>query len=195
MLIDRDDNIIPLTIKANLLSISRSTIYYKPVSDPYDDILMRLIDEIYTKTPFYGSRRITHMLKRMGHDVGRRRVIRLMDIMGISAIYPEKHTSIPNHDNVIYPYLLKDVPITFINQVWGTDITYIRLTKGFVYLMAIMDWYSRYVYHGRYQQPLIQNFDCIGHSPLVNPIYSIQTRGHNLQVKTLQIYYLPVASG
>jgi len=156
---------------------------------------MRLIDEIYTKTPFYGSRRITHMLKRMGHDVGRRRVIRLMDIMGISAIYPEKHTSIPNHDNVIYPYLLKDVPITFINQVWGTDITYIRLTKGFVYLMAIMDWYSRYVYHGRYQQPLIQNFDCIGHSPLVNPIYSIQTRGHNLQVKTLQIYYLPVASG
>jgi len=168
---------------------------YKPVSDPYDDILMRLIDEIYTKTPFYGSRRITHMLKRMGHDVGRRRVIRLMDIMGISAIYPEKHTSIPNHDNVIYPYLLKDVPITFINQVWGTDITYIRLTKGFVYLMAIMDWYSRYVYHGRYQQPLIQNFDCIGHSPLVNPIYSIQTRGHNLQVKTLQIYYLPVASG
>ena len=72
------------------------------------------------------------MLKRMGHDVGRRRVIRLMDIMGISAIYPEKHTSIPNHDNVIYPYLL-------------TDITYIRLTKGFFYLMAIMDWYSRYV--------------------------------------------------
>jgi len=156
MLIDRDDN-IPLTIQASLLSISRSTIYYEPVDDPYDDILMRLIDEIYTKTPFYGSRRITQVLKRMGHDVGRRRVIRLMNIMGIEAIYPKKHTSIPNPDHVIYPYLLRDIPIVSSNQVWGSDITYIRLSRGLSTSWPLWTGIQGMSYHGKYQQPLIQS--------------------------------------
>lgn len=114
------------------------------VSD-YNQKLMNLIDEQYTKTPFYGSPRLTAWLKRQGYNVNPKRVRRLMRIMGITAIYPGPNLSKRNKAHAIYPYLLKGVEINRINQVWSTDITYIRLKKGFVYLVAIIDWHSRYV--------------------------------------------------
>lgn len=144
MLIDRNCD-ISVTRQAELLGISRSGLYYEPVIDPYDNLLEKLIDEIYTELPFYGSRKITEALQRMGHTVGRRRVRRLMASMGIEAIYPKPNLSKPHPEHVIYPYLLRGVSIDRIDQTWSADITYIRLSKGFAYLVAIMDWYSRYV--------------------------------------------------
>lgn len=145
LLIDRTNGLITITKQTELLGISRSSIYYEPVIDPYDFELMCLIDEQYTKAPFYGSRRMTAILKRNGHEVGRKRIQRLMRQMGIEAIYPKPNLSRPHPDHKIYPYLLKDLDITRNNQVWGTDITFIRLAKGWLYLVAIMDWFSRYV--------------------------------------------------
>jgi putative transposase len=108
---------------------------------------MEAIDRIYTSHPYYGSRRITKTLRRMDEwrDVNRKRVSRLMELMGISAIYPKPNTSSSNSEHEKYPYLLKGVNVERPNQVWSTDITYIPTEKGFVYLVAIMDWYSRYV--------------------------------------------------
>lgn len=144
MFIDRNGD-IPLSRQTELLGISRSSLYYEPVLDDGDERFKVHIDEIYTELPFYGSRKITEALQRMGHAVGRRRVRRLMAEMGIEAIYPKPHLSKPHPDHTIYPYLLRGVSIDRIDQTWGSDITYIRLDKGFAYLVAIMDWYSRYV--------------------------------------------------
>jgi putative transposase len=124
---------------------TRSGLYYEPIINDYDEYLTVLIDEIYTELPFYGSRKITETLQGMGHDVGRRRVQRLMASMGIKAIYPKPNLSKPHLEHMIYPYLLRGVPIDRIDKTWGADITYIRLSKGFAYLVAIMDWFSRYV--------------------------------------------------
>jgi putative transposase len=132
--------------QCELLGLNRSGLYYQPVGESKENLLlMRLIDEVYTKRPFFGSRRITEELCEQGHAVNRKRVSRLMEVMGIEAIYPKPKLSQPGEEHKIYPYLLKDVEITRINQVWSTDITYIRMTGGFVYLVAVMDWYSRYV--------------------------------------------------
>lgn len=106
---------------------------------------MRLIDEEFTKHPFYGVRRITAYLRNNGHLVNRKRVSRLMKKMGLTAIYPKRNLSKNNSEYKKYPYLLRDLEIEYPDQVWSTDITYIRLSKGFVYLTAIMDWFSRYV--------------------------------------------------
>jgi len=106
---------------------------------------MNEIDTIYTKYPFYGSRKITVELRKKGYQVNIKRVKRLMKKMGIRAIYPEPNTSCPNKSHHIYPYLLKGITIAYPNHVWSTDITYLRLKKGFLYLVAIIDWYSRYV--------------------------------------------------
>ena len=106
---------------------------------------MRMLDEQYTRTPFYGSRRMTAWLQRQGYAVNRKRVLRLLRVMGLEAIYPKPRLSLPGQTAQKYPYLLRGVNIERCNQVWSCDITYIRLPKGFVYLMAIMDWYSRYV--------------------------------------------------
>ena len=129
-----------------MLGVNRSSWYYKPVElDEYNLLLMRILDEQYTKTPFYGVRRMTIYLRRLGHDVNPKRVRRLLRTMGLEAIYPKPRLSQPNPDHKIFPYLLRGLIIDRCNQVWSTDITYIRLEKGFVYLMAIIDWYSRYV--------------------------------------------------
>lgn len=145
MRIEREGNIIPVRRQAKLLGIARSTVYYEPVVDTYTLELMRLIDEEYTKAPFYGSRKITAVLRRKGYKVNRKRIQRLMRLMGIEAIYPRPNTSRADPDHKIYPYLLRDREITRANEVWGTDITYIRLRHGWLYLVAIMDWASRYV--------------------------------------------------
>lgn len=127
------------------MGISRSSIYYQPVIDPYDLLLMQRIDEQYTRAPFYGSRKMTAFLRRGGHRVNRKRVQGLMRQMGLEAIYPRPRLSQAHPEHEIYPYLLRDVSLHRVNQVWAADITYIRLCRGFLYLVAVMDWVSRYV--------------------------------------------------
>ncbi|WP_426978996.1 IS3-like element ISAcsp5 family transposase [Acinetobacter johnsonii] len=132
--------------QSQLIQINRSTLYYKPKEISSTDLsLMRLIDEIHLDYPFMGSRMIRDMLQRQGHQIGRRKVRRLMRLMGIHALYPKPNTSKPNLAHRIFPYLLKNMVIDHSNQVWCTDITYIPMAKGFVYLCAIIDWHSRKV--------------------------------------------------
>lgn len=146
-LVEKDNSNISLSRQAQLLGVSRSSLYYKPVPTSQADIvLMNLIDRIYTKCPFYGARQIKRVLKRK-HKVivSRPHIRRLMKIMGIEAIYPKPNLSKPDLQNQIYPYLLRNLTIDRPDQVWGTDITYIKLNQGFCYLVSIMDWFSRYV--------------------------------------------------
>lgn len=137
---------ISLERQCELLDLSRSSWYYQPREpDTFSEGLMRLIDEQYTRTPVYGYRRMMAWLKTQGYAVNPKRVLRLMRLMGLEAIYPKPSLSKRNKDHAIYPYLLENVSIVRPDQVFSTDITYIRLRKGFVYLTAVIDWYSRYV--------------------------------------------------
>ena len=121
-------------------------LYYEKEGETQENLkLMRLLDEQYTRTPFYGIRRMREWLKREGYDVNIKRVRRLLQVMGLEAIYPKPKLSAGARENKVYPYLLRDTRIERPDQVWSTDITYIRLRHGFVYLVAILDWYSRYV--------------------------------------------------
>ena len=132
--------------QCDLLGINRSTYYYKSRRDEsYNLALMRLIDEEYTKYPFYGVEKMTAVLKRQGHTVNPKRIRRLMRLMGLEAIYPKPNLSKALKEHKIYPYLLRGVSIDQVGQVWSTDITYIRLNSGFIYLVAVIDWFSRYV--------------------------------------------------
>jgi putative transposase len=132
--------------QCGLLELSRSTFYYQPVGeDAYNLALMRRIDEQFTKRPFYGVPRMTASLRMMGYGVNPKRVRRLMRVMGLEAIYPKPRLSANGPDHNVYPYLLKEVTVDRPDQAWATDITYVRLTHGFVYLIAVLDWYSRYV--------------------------------------------------
>lgn len=141
-----DSKDFSLAFQTNLLGISRSHFYYQPAIDQDDVRIMGLMDKIFTDRPFYGSRRITEDLRHDYHEqVNRKRVIRLMREMGLEAIYPKKRTTIPNQQHLKYPYLLKNLTVIRPNQVWGADITYVRLLNGFCYLVALLDWFSRYV--------------------------------------------------
>jgi putative transposase len=132
--------------QCKLLRVSRSTLYYKPKAvDDVDLALMRRIDELYLKWPFYGSRRLTAELRGEGFAVNRKRVRRLMQAMGIEAIYQKPNTSRKHPEHKTYPYLLGGLDIDRANQVWCADITYIPMAKGFLYLVAVMDWFSRRV--------------------------------------------------
>ena len=132
--------------QCELIGLPRSTWYYEPQRETAENLrLMRLLDEQYTRTPFYGSRRMVIALGGQGGNVNRKRVQRLMQKMGIEAIYPRPRLSDPAPGHRVYPYRLRGLAITRPNQVWSTDITYIRLRSGFVYLVAILDWFSRYV--------------------------------------------------
>lgn len=143
---DRDHPEISVRRQCALLGVNRSGLYYQPLGESEESLtLMRLIDEEYTRHPFLGSRRIREWLCGRGYQVGRNRVQRLMQLMGIEAIYPKPKLSQPGEDHKVYPYLLNGVAVTRVNQVWSTDITYIRMAGGFVYLVAVMDWYSRFV--------------------------------------------------
>ena len=140
------ENDLPVTRQCELLDLNRSTVYYQRQEVSEADLrLMRRIDEMHLKRPFYGSRRIRDWLQDEGHDVNRKRVQRLMRQMGITALYPKRCTSKPGKGHKIYPYLLRNLVIDRPNQVWATDLTYIPMAKGFVYLVAIMDWHSRRV--------------------------------------------------
>jgi len=147
--------------QCRLLDISRSGLYYQPKGIPEEDLtLMKLIDRQYLATPFYGARKIAAWLKSQGYRVNRKRIRRLMRIMGLKAIYRRPRTSKPAPGHKIYPYLLGDLRITRPNQVWATDITYIPMAHGFLYLVAIIDWYSRYVLSWRLSNTLDADF-CI----------------------------------
>jgi putative transposase len=143
--IERNDPDISIARQAELLDISRSSIYYRPIVDEEDIRIMHAIDRIFTKRPFYGSRRIRNDLEDEGIFICREHVQRLMRIVGLEAIYPKKSISTPNIQHKKYPYLLRNLPILRPNQVWGTDITYVRLEQGFCYLVVHLDWFSRYV--------------------------------------------------
>jgi putative transposase len=145
LLIDKANSDITISHQAELLGISRSSIYYEPVLDEHDFLLKRLIDEQYTKTPYFGARKMAAVLRRNGYQVNRKHVQRLMREMGIEAIYPKSDLSKPHPGHKIYPYLLRNVTIDHKDQVWASDLTYIPLARGFMYLVAIMDWWSRYV--------------------------------------------------
>lgn len=134
--------------QTQLLDISRSGFYYQPVPVSPEEIhIMGCMDNIFTDYPFYGSRRIKRELESKPYDIFicREHVQHLMRQMGLEAIYPKKRTTVPNQQHLKYPYLLKNLPIVRPNQVWGTDITYIKLKNGFCYLVALLDWFSRYV--------------------------------------------------
>jgi len=153
---------LSITKQCELLSMSRGFFYYLPVELTARDLqLMEKLDELFTENPTRGTRRLRQALKkRWGLVAGRDKVRRLMRNMGITAIYPKKSLSVANQAHKKYPYLLRGVAITHPNQVWSTDITYIRLHKGFVYLTAIIDWYSRYVLSWRISTTLDRSF-CI----------------------------------
>jgi putative transposase len=128
------------------VGLNRSTLYYEQAQESALNLeLMRLMDEQYLKTPFYGWPRILAYFQRLGHHVNHKRVRRLLQKMGLQAIYPKPKTSVSSPAHKIYPYLLRGLEITHVNQVWSADITYIPMPKGFMYLVAVMDWYSRYV--------------------------------------------------
>jgi putative transposase len=132
--------------QCELLGLARASFYYEPATETQENLeLMRLIDRQYTDCPFYGSRRMTVWLQGEGHDVNRKRVQRLMRLMGLEAVYPKPKLSLAGRGHKIYPYLLRDVKIERPDQVWSTDITYVPLACGFMYLAAVIDWYSRYV--------------------------------------------------
>lgn len=145
-LVEREGGELALKTQAELLGLSRSGLYYQPVSPSAEEVrLKHRIDEIYTRYPFYGSRRIRAKLNREGWSINRKRVQRCMREMGLVAVYPGPNLSKPTPGHKIYPYLLRNVTASYPDHVWGIDITYIRLHQGWMYLVAILDWYSRYV--------------------------------------------------
>ena len=143
---DRGHSDLSIRRQCELLGLNRSGLYYETVGESEENLrFMRLIDEQYTRAPFYGSRKMTKWLVTEGYAVNRKRISRLMAVMGIEAVYPKPKLSQPGEGHKIYPYLLRGITVGRIDQVWSTDITYIRMAQGFVYLVAVMDWFSRYV--------------------------------------------------
>ena len=137
---------ISIARQCDLVGLPRSTYYYQAQGESAANLaLMRLLDQQYTATPYYGIRRMTAWLRSQGDAVNHKRVARLLHTMGLETIYPKPRMSEPHPTHRVYPYLLRGVPITRVNHVWSTDITYIRLQSGFIYLVAVMDWFSRYV--------------------------------------------------
>ncbi len=160
-MIDRQ-HALPLSRQSQILELSRSSLYYKAVPVSARDMeLMRLIDEIHLKYPFYGSRNIRNELRDRGYKIGRGHVVTLMKKMGIEALYRKPRLSKPHPQHKIYPYLLRGMEITKANRVWTADITYLPMAKGFCYLVAIMDWASRKVLAWQLSNTLDSSF-CVG---------------------------------
>jgi putative transposase len=145
-MIEPENDVISVRRQCELIGISLASLYYEPVEESaYNLLLMRLLDEQYTRTPFYGVLKMTAWLREQRYLVNEKRVRRLLRLMGLEAIYPKPRLSLAAPGHQIYPYLLRGVKVERVNQVWSSDITYVRLLGGFVYLVAIIDWYSRYV--------------------------------------------------
>jgi putative transposase len=145
--------------QCELLGLNRSSLYYEPAQETAENLrLMRRIDEQYTAHPFYGSRKMTRWLQTQGEVVNRKRVQRLMQVMGLEAIYPKPKLSLAGRGHRIFPYLLRDVSVERADQVWSTDLTYIPMARGFMYLAAVIDWYSRYVLAWRLSNTLEGTF-------------------------------------
>jgi putative transposase len=158
-LVERESGELPLLQQAELLSVSRSSLYYHPREPSQEELAVkRRIDELYTQYPFYGSRKIEAQLRREGVVINRKTVQRPMREMGIVAIYPGPNLSRRQHKEHVFPYLLRHLTIRAPNQVWGIDITYIRMLKGWMYLVAVLDWYSRYVISWELDQTLEMPF-------------------------------------
>jgi putative transposase len=153
--------VLSVSQQCELLGLSRSSYYYEPATETAENLaLMELIDREYTTHPFRGSRGMTTWLQKGGRQVNRKRVRRLMRLMGLEAIYPKPKLSVGGAGHKVYPYLLRNVAIDRVNQVWSTDITYIPLPNGFMYLTAVIDWFSRYVLSWRLSNTLDVEF-CI----------------------------------
>ena len=158
-MIELDHPRISISRQCELVGLARSSLYYKARGEgEYNRGLMRLIDEQYTRTPFYGVRRMTEWLRRQGRRVNPKRVRRLMRLAGLEAIYPKRRLSLSGGAQKRYPYLLEGVEVERADQVWATDITYIRMRRRFVYLVAILDWFSRYVVSRRLSITLEAHF-------------------------------------
>ncbi|MDQ6676898.1 MAG: IS3 family transposase, partial [Acidobacteriota bacterium] len=156
---DREHGDVSVRRQCELLGVNRSGLYYEPSGESEENLeLMRLLDEQYTRAPFYGSRKMVAWLRTRGFDVNRKRVSRLMALMGIEAVYRKPKLSQPGDGHRIYPYLLRGVGVDRVNQVWSTDITYIRMEQGFVYLVAVMDWFSRYILSWRLSLTMEMDF-------------------------------------
>ena len=155
----RDHPSLSLSRQCRLLSIERSSLYYEPKGESAETLaLMRRIDELFLKYPFYGARQMVRHLRREGVRIGRRRAARLMRLLGLQAVYRAPRTSAPHPEHRVWPYLLKDLPIERPNHVWCADITYIPVRRGFLYLVAIMDWASRHVLAWRLSNTLDAGF-------------------------------------
>jgi putative transposase len=158
-LVDPDDSVLSVSRQCELLGLSRSSYYYEPATETAENLsLMEKLDREYTAHPFKGSRRMTTWLRTEGHEVNRKRVQRLMRLMGLEAVYPKPRLSIGGAGHKVYPYLLRNVAIERVDQVWSTDITYIPMPTGFMYLTAVIDWYSRYVLSWRLSNTLDVEF-------------------------------------
>ncbi len=158
-MVELDNKRLSITRQCKLLQISRASLYYEATGESELNLkLMRLIDEQFLETPHYGARQMARHLRRQGYCVGRKRAGRLMQKMGLTAIYQKPNTSKPHPEHRIYPYLLRSMDITKPNQVWCADLTYIPMRKGFLYLVAIMDWYSRKVLSWRLSNTLDADF-------------------------------------
>ena len=145
--------------QCELLGLNRSSVYYVPAEPDAEELeLMRRIDEIHLESPFYGSRSIARELRKKGYPANRKRVQRLMRLLGLESVAPKPNTSKPNEEHPVYPYLLRGVTVDRPNQVWAVDITYIPLSRGFAYLVAIMDWHSRRVLSWRLSNTLDASF-------------------------------------
>ncbi len=158
-MVDPTDDRLSITRQCRLVSVARSSYYYAGRGEsPLNLRLMRLIDEQFLETPFYGSRQMTRWLRREGYTVGRKRVRRLMRLLGLQAVFQRPRTSQPHREHKIYPYRLRGLEITQPNQVWCADVTYIPLKRGFLYLVAVMDWSSRKVLSWRLSNTLEASF-------------------------------------
>jgi putative transposase len=159
MVIEPRNPSISVLRQCELMGLARSSYYFTPASDdPFNLLLMRLLDEQYLRTPFYGIRRMTAWLQRQEYDVNHKRVRRLLRLMGLMAIYQKPRLSLNGKEHRQYPYLLRGLAVTRPSQVWCADITYIRMANGFLYLVAILDWYSRYVLSWRLSNCLETDF-------------------------------------
>jgi len=158
-MIDFNNSKISVEFQCSLLGISRSTVYYKPRQVKQRDLdLMRIIDEQYLETPFYGSRSMRNHIRRLGWTINRKPIQRLMKRMGLQAICPKPKTTKPHPQNKVYPYLLRGLKIAHPDQVWAADITYVPMSRGFMYLVAIMDWHSRKVLSWRVSNSIDADF-------------------------------------